>query len=72
MDKIDPIDKMDNNPRRDAIYRVSLSNNQNPINQNPINQNPINHNPINHNPINHNFHPERVDNISPMATPWEY
>ena len=62
MDKIDPIDKMDNNPRRDAIYRVSLSNNQNPINQNPIN----------HNPINHNFHPERVDNISPMATPWEY
>ena len=62
MDKIDPIDKMDNNPRRDAIYRVSLSNNQNPINQNPTN----------HNPINHNFHPERVDNISPMATPWEY
>ena len=57
MDKIDPIDKIDNNPRRDAIYRVSLSNNQNPIN---------------HNPINHNFHPERVDNISPMTTPWEY
>ena len=25
-DKMDKIDKIDNNPRRDAIYRVSLSN----------------------------------------------